>query len=223
MQTIPTTAEALLGLWNTPAVERARRLSPAGRAVHQAILAAFTDAGGPPAAESIDAAARAAGGDPTAVRAELAALDLIHTDPNGAVTAAYPFSGVATGHRVAIAGGPTAWSMCAIDALGISAMLDRAVLITSTEPDTGAAITVAVDRDQATWTPATAIVYLGATDCCGAAAERTCRHLNFFTTADAANAHAARNPTLSGVLLNQEQALALAVRLFAGLVHTPGS
>lgn len=35
------------------------------------------------------------------------------------------------------AGGPTAYAMCAIDTLGMSAMLGRPVTITAAEPDTG--------------------------------------------------------------------------------------
>lgn len=42
-----------------------------------------------------------------------------------------------TSHAVAIVGGPTAWAMCAVDALGIVAMLGRDVTIASTDPYSG--------------------------------------------------------------------------------------
>ena len=43
--------------------------------------------------------------------------------------------------------------MCAIDALGIAAMLRRAVTIHSTEPDTGKPITVTVHKRGSAWSP----------------------------------------------------------------------
>jgi hypothetical protein len=59
------------------------------------------------------------------VLAELAASDVIAFDDGGRIRAAYPFSPVPTLIRVRWPGGPTVHAMCAIDALGLSAMLDR--------------------------------------------------------------------------------------------------
>lgn len=55
---------------------------------------------------------------------------------------AYPFSAVPTPHRVAIDGGPSVFSMCSVDAIGIAAMLGRAVTVHSADPVTGEPITV---------------------------------------------------------------------------------
>jgi hypothetical protein len=49
--------------------------------------------------------------------------------------------------RVTWAGGPLTYAMCAIDALGISAMLGHPVTITAAEPGTGCFITVHTDSD----------------------------------------------------------------------------
>jgi hypothetical protein len=99
--------------------------------------------------------------------------------------------------------------MCAIDALGMSVMLGHPVIISSTEPGTDQPITVHVHHDAAHWIPDTAVVFAAATsDACCPSVDRTCGHINFFTSPDAARALAADNPTATGVLLDQAQALA---------------
>jgi hypothetical protein len=45
--------------------------------------------------------------------------------------------------------------------------------------------------------------------------------VNFFTTAQAATAWAARHPEVAGQVLDQQQALAWGVREFAGLLGAP--
>jgi hypothetical protein len=59
--------------------------------------------------------------------------------------------------------------MCAIDALGIAAMLRTSVLIQSADPSTGELITVAVGGSKAVWQPATTVVFVGRTtdECAG--------------------------------------------------------
>jgi hypothetical protein len=96
--------------------------------------------------------------------------------------------------------------MCAIDALGMSAMMDRPITIHSTEPDTGQPIIVTVHHGRATWSPNTTVAVVGATrtnqECrppdgrtpagidpaatIGSAADIGCGVMNFFT--DHANA-----------------------------------
>jgi hypothetical protein len=49
--------------------------------------------------------------------------------------------------------GTAVYAVCAIDALGMSAMLGRPVAITAAEPDTGRASTVHVNGRRARWTP----------------------------------------------------------------------
>jgi hypothetical protein len=140
---------------------RAGRLSgPAGQ-LHQAVLAAFTVTGQPPSAADLDRLIHADGGDPDQVRAELTQADLLAFTADGEIRAAYPFSPTPTPIRVSWNSGPEVYAMCAIDALGMSAMLGRPVAITAAEPDTGRAITVAVDGDQARWAPRTAVVFAG--------------------------------------------------------------
>ncbi|MCF8890667.1 alkylmercury lyase family protein [Priestia megaterium] len=88
-------------------------------------------------------------------------LDLIHWDQNsGNVTVAYPFSGVPTPHHVTLAGKSPAYSMCAIDALGIPSMFTDAV-IESECAFCGEKITIDVKNNVPVAQPDTVVVGLG--------------------------------------------------------------
>ena len=116
------------------------RIAPADRglrAVHQAVLRSFVHTGAAPDLPSL--ARHAAPFEVSQVLAELADGDFLCLDPAGQITAAYPFSALPTRHRVRITGEATVFAMCAIDALGISAMTGRPVVIESADPSTGAA------------------------------------------------------------------------------------
>lgn len=203
------------------------RLSRPARLVHQHILATFARTGQPPTRAGLHQHAASTSADLTTALAELTRLDLIVPGPDGGLLAAYPFSATPTAHRLTLPDGTHLHAMCAIDALGVSAMLDQPVSLTSTEPGTSQPVTVHVDRDRATWQPPTAVVLAGATsDCCATSAERTCGHINFFTTPDTARAWAASRPELTWTLLDQRQALACAVAQFGPLLkaaETSGS
>jgi hypothetical protein len=110
--------------------------------------------------------------------------------------------------------------MCAIDALGMSAMLGRPVTITAGEPDTGRIITVHADGSRARWHPRTAVVFAGsAGDVCRPSAERSCGYINFFTGRRAARAWARRHPEVTGTLLTREGALGIGVTEFGNLLQ----
>lgn len=199
----------------------ARLASPARRA-HRAILAGYARTGRPPSHAELRNLADADGADLAGTLGELLNADLIVIAPDAGVRAAYPFSTAPTPHSVAITDGPTVYAMCAIDALGISAMLDHPVTITSHELDTGRTVVVHVDGEQATWTPSGAVVFAGASgDCCAPSVDRTCGHINFFTTPDAAHRWAARHPEIAGTVLDQCHALTYGIAEFGTLLHEP--
>ncbi|KAB7664154.1 alkylmercury lyase family protein [Bacillus sp. B1-b2] len=100
--------------------------------------------------------------DQSALR-RLRELDLIHWDQNSEdVTVAYPFSGLPTPHRVTVAGKSPAYSMCAIDALGIPSMFTDAV-IESECAFCGEKITIEVKNNVPVAQPNTVVVGLGTT------------------------------------------------------------
>jgi hypothetical protein len=195
-------------------------LTPPARRLHQWVLTAFAETGHAPRREDLDRAARDRGIEPDQAVTGLITQDVLALDEHGEIRAAYPFSPNPTSHVLHWAGGPTAYAMCAIDALGVSAMLDRPVTITSTEPGTGATITVDVDHDRAQWTPDTAIVLAGATnDTCCPSVDRTCGHINFFTSSHAAQTWQTAHPHITGIILDQTQALACGVAEFGALMR----
>jgi hypothetical protein len=188
--------------------------------VYRAVLASFARTGRPPARGELERLARGHGADPGAVLAELAESDALAFTADGHIRAAYPFSPVATPIQVSWAGGPEAYAMCAIDALGMSAMLGRPVTITASEPGTGRVITVRTDGDQAQWDPRTAVVFAGsAGDADRPSADRACGFINFFATARNARAWARRHPEVTGWLLTREAALRSGVAQFGTLLQ----
>jgi Alkylmercury lyase len=188
------------------------------RAVHQAVLRSFVQTGAVPELSSL--AKRAAPFEVSQVLAELADGDFLCLDDAGQITAAYPFSTVPTPHRVRISGGPTVFAMCAIDALGVSAMTGVPVEIESADPSTGEPITVNVDGDTSSWDPATAVVYVGRTGdgCAGPSASVCCGYMNFFATRAAAMAWADCHPEITGGILAQDHAVQLGVGIFGQLL-----
>jgi hypothetical protein len=200
--------------------ERARQLSAAARRVHRAVLAAFTSTGRPPSRAELDHLIRADGGDPGQIRAELTQADLLAFAPGGEIRAAYPFSPAPTPIRVRWDGGPQVHAMCAIDALGMSAMLGRPVAITAAEPGTGRRITVTVNGDQARWTPRSTVVFAGDTGEAGCtSADRCCGYISFFTTGRAARAWARRHLEVTGTVLRHDGALGIGIDTFAALLQ----
>ncbi len=198
------------------------RIAPAERglrAVHQAVLRSFVHTGAAPDFPSL--AKHAAPFGVSQVLAELADGDFLFLDPAGQITAAYPFSGVPTQHRVQIAGEAAVFAMCAIDALGISAMTGHAVAIESADPSTCEPVTVNVDGATSSWNPATAVVYVGRTagQCAGPSASVCCGYMNFFATQAAAAAWAASHPEISGGILGQALALERGIGIFGQLLR----
>ena len=198
------------------------RIAPAERglrAVHQAVLRSFVHTGAAPDLPSL--AQHAAPFEVSQVLPELADGDFLCLDQAGQITAAYPFSAVPTRHRIRISGEATVFAMCAIDALGISAMTGLPVVIESADPSTGAPVTVNVDQATSSWDPATAVVYVGRTEgqCAGPSASVCCGYMNFFATRAAASAWAASHPDITGGILSQARALQVGIGIFGQLLR----
>jgi hypothetical protein len=153
--------------------------------------------------------------------AELADGDFVYLDQCGQITAAYPFSALPTRHRVQMSGGAAVFAMCAIDALGVSAMAGLPVVIESADPSTGAPVTVHVDGATSVWDPATTVVYVGRTggQSGGPSASVCCGYMNFFATGTAASAWAASHPEISGGILSQARALQVGIGIFGQLLR----
>ena len=200
---------------------RSRRAPAAGglRAVHQAVLRHFTATGSAPEPEALEPAAARYGRTAGEVLAELGREDFLTLGADGKIRAAYPFSATQTPHRVRITGGAEVWSMCAIDALGIPAMLGQDVVITSRDPVSGEPVTVTADPDRTTvWQPGGTVVYIGSRSCSGPAATVCCDALNFFTSTASARTWARENPDVTGNVTGQARAEEIAPQTFGALL-----
>ena len=129
--------------------------------MHQVVLRGFATTGRPPERAAL-AEAAPAGHELAVLLRVLHNRDVVRLDDHGNIRAAYPFSAVRTAHTVAIAGGPTVWAMCAIDALGIADMLERDVVIVSTDPATDEPVRITIAGARTVWEPDTAVVIDGA-------------------------------------------------------------
>jgi Alkylmercury lyase len=208
--------------WLGPPAIASLRLAPATRslrAVHRLVLRSFAKTGAPPSLTLL--AQAAAPFDATAVLSELAEDDYICLDRAGQVSAAYPFSATATPHRVKITGGATVYSMCAVDALGISFMLRTSARISSRDPVSSEPVTVLVDGDQSTWRPRAAVVFYGrTTEACAASVALTCCwSVNFFASEQSAASWAGAHPGVMGGVMSQAQALARGKHVFGRLLN----
>lgn len=151
--------------------------------------------------------------------AELDREDFLTLGPDGKIRAVYPFSATQTPHRVRITGGAEVWSMCAIDALGIPAMLGQDVIITSRDPVTGEPVTVTAGPDRTTvWQPGGTVVYIGSRSCSGPAATVCCDALNFFTSTASARTWAREHPDVTGRVAGQSCAEEIARQTFGALL-----
>ncbi|MGW5942796.1 alkylmercury lyase family protein [Streptomyces celluloflavus] len=188
------------------------------RAVQQAVLRHFAATGAAPEPDVLEPVAATAGRSAVEVLDELAREDFLTLDAHGRIAAAYPFSAAPTRHRVRIAGGAEVWSMCAIDALGIPAMLGRDAVISSTDPVTGEPVTVTTDGGTPVWEPAGAVVFVGQRPGGGPAAAVCCDALNFFTGETTARAWADEHPEVPGHVVGQARAEEIATRTFGPLL-----
>jgi Alkylmercury lyase len=159
----------------------------------------------------------------------LVQADLVEADPTiGELAGAYPFVASPRGHQVHLRGGRTVQAYCAVDALGIPAMLDQDATITSRDPLAGVPITVEVHDGHAQWEPAPVVVGYstephgpaGDGRNAGQAACCRCPLINFHASHATAQSWQQRE----GVrleLLEVPQALQLGAAVFGGLLRSP--
>lgn len=184
------------------------------------MLRHFATAGRAPDVALLEPVAAHAGRTARDVLAELDREDFLTLDEDGRIRAAYPFSATPTSHRVRIDGGAEVFSMCAVDALGIPAMLGRDAVISSTDPVTGEPVTVTSMGGTTVWEPDSAVVFVGRRGCSGPAAAVCCDTLNFFTSRASASTWSKRHPNVLGEIVGQARAEELGRQVFGPLLTT---
>jgi hypothetical protein len=201
---VPSVAQ-LRAILDNNVLRSDRRLAPAGlRDAQQAILRAFATG-----SELPDV--------PDDVLDALHEGDFVRVDSGRRIVSAYPFSGVPTSHRVTLPNGVEVFAMCAIDALGISPMLDADATIFSTDPHNGDTVTVTFRDGRTTWNPPGAAVVLTVPTIDGPAAEVCCRDLNFFTSKTSAQSWVDTHHT--GLVLTPAEAEHQARNTFGSLLR----
>lgn len=194
---------------------------PAQKRVHQAILRSFAATGHAPDTPTLAALTKGSATTVGEVLAALHDLDAVRLAPDGQVVVAYPFSARPTRHRVRIGRHPDAvevYAMCAVDALGISAMLGADTRIDSVDVTTGRAVSVTTAAGRTSWDPPGAVVFVGADAASGPSANRCCDYINFFTDRANASAWTLSHPHIPGQILSRGEAERLGARVFGQLL-----
>ena len=121
------------------------------------------------------------------------------------IAVAWPLSNVPTGITVTTLGGKPAFARCAIDALGVSEMLQKRTVIDASARDNGAPIRIVVDVDKiVSAEPAGVVVVKG----------RGCDDMAFFSSRAAADAWRAQNDR-DATLYSLAEALQRGARIFS--------
>lgn len=199
-------------------LDRRNALSAPLQKLHRRALQAIALTGRPPMSDELVAWAQESHLDLTVALGALAETELVFVDPSGHhITGGVPFAAHLTPHQVRIADGPTVSANCALDALGIAAMVDRDTDIRSTDPHTGETIDVTSRRGRWTWRPADAVVFIGSAGE-GRITDMCCPVINFFAAADNATAYQQQND-LVGVVLPLPAAAEAGAAIFADLLR----
>lgn len=211
-------AQREAGLPEATFPERLAATGPDDRALYGVLLQALASGGVVP---SLASAAEQAGltvEQANGALLRLAGADLVAVDGEQQVIGVFPLSAAPTGHTVRVADGRHLDAMCAVDALGIPAMLGQPGTVTGTDPTTGQPVTVRVADGRAEPDPPGAVVLLArAGD--GTLASACCRIIDFYADPAAAQT-ALAGPDVTGVVLPVADAHALGVALFADLPAT---
>lgn len=193
-------------------------LSPREDQVRRAVLRLFARLGRAPLFHEVAAEAGIARADLPAVLAALAKRDLL-TLANGEerIAAAYPFADCDRGHRVTCAG-RRLYAMCALDALGLGAMLNADAAIVSACRVCGVEIRIVTEdrgRRLARVFPQASVVWasLAYADAC--AAGSMCPRTAFFCSDEHLWSWRRGNPDERGYRLDLAAALEVGRALFA--------
>jgi hypothetical protein len=193
--------------------QRRGRLAAKERSLYREILLAFAR-GEPPTRHALAALAGQLGVDLAAALARFEALDLVLAETDEVVVA-YPFSGRPTAHRLKLPGGREAYAMCAVDALGVAAMLGMPVVVESRDPISGEEIVVDVSAEgEARWAPEEAVVLLGGRDGEQSISDLCCPVVNFFASPETANQYLTAHGDLGGAVVGIPAAVARGQEIF---------
>jgi hypothetical protein len=186
--------------------EERRRIDPLARSALRTILDRFIAGGGPVTVSEFPAEARAA-------IARLDEKDLILVE-DGQIRVAYPFSGTRTTFIVVLPDGRQRYAVCAIDALGIPAMLGQPVSIRSSCHHCGEPVELGVGPDGPVGS-GEVMVWVGKRgDIRQKACASICLTLNFFRSEEHLRSWWKSHPNVPGAAAVLEEAFKVAAKIF---------
>ncbi|WP_324618442.1 organomercurial lyase [Streptomyces sp. XY413] len=190
------------------------------RAGHQAVLRYFATHGTAPDPTALEPVAARAGRTAADVLAELDREDFLTLDEAGRVRAAYPFSAVETRHRMRLASGVEVWSMCAVDALGVSAVLGgQDVRISSSAPVNGKPVTVTFTGGTTLWQPADAVVSSAAATATGPPPQCAATRWSSSPAEHRPSSGSRRTARSGGQVVSQDRAVQIGQQTFGPLLQ----
>ncbi|WP_212743777.1 alkylmercury lyase family protein [Caulobacter sp. 3R27C2-B] len=188
--------------------------------IHGIVLSSYALSGHAPETAFVAAAAGLAIDEADSVLRRLTGRDLLILDAAGRISGAYPFTDGATEHHVE-AGGFAAGAMCAIDALGVGAMLERDITVRSACRQCGRPLAIHTrshgrELDQVE-PSGIVVVWSGHRYAGGCAASSLCTLQAFFCDDDHLETWRANSPAASqdGVRLSLAEALEVGRAIFA--------
>ncbi len=156
-------------------------LSPLENEIRKYILSEFASTGRPPAPSKILKDWRLSSVHIVNQTIEKLERADILSKKGDEIISAYPFSAVATSHKVIFEDRHEVYALCATDALGIHFMLDKNITIKSSCPECKNEIRIIVkNRTIASCKPKEAVEFVGRMKKCGCTAEALCPFINFF-------------------------------------------
>ncbi|GMG84522.1 hypothetical protein LNKW23_37380 [Paralimibaculum aggregatum] len=213
--TSPLVEAALLDLLREDRMlARWQGLGEAARDTHRAILQSFRETGRAPRLAWLAERRRLAAAAIARHLDELVARDLV-VCRQGEIEGAYPFTDRDTGHVVEI-GEVSVNAMCAIDALGIGALLGRPTLIRSRCAHCAGKLRIGTGNDGRSITgqvPPGIVVWAGVEPIHGCAADTQCRSMVFYCSAEHLDAAQGGEP-VSGYRFSTSQALEAGAAIF---------
>jgi hypothetical protein len=188
--------------------------------LHRWALQTVADTGQPPVDGDVEERARALGLDLHDALAALAGAELLFVDQaRGRVLGGVPFAAGVTAHQVSVADGPTVSANCAVDALGIDAMLGRDTDVRSADPLTGEEVTALQRGAEWTWEPPQAVVFVGSSGA-GRITDACCPVINFFASNSNADEYRDRHG-LTGEVFSMPDAAVAGALVFSSLLVSP--
>lgn len=213
--------------------EKLNSLSPTENMIRLAILFKFSEgnkvnvADLTPIVKQLDV-------DIQSILEKFSELDLIHWDTSsGNVTVAYPFSGNSTPHMVTLSEKSPAFSMCAIDALGIPSMFESDALIESECAYCCKKINIDIKNNIPVSNPETVVVGIGTVadinTCCDFSSETDsksflstscCPTIQFYCSKEHWYQSNEKDLTKTGDMLTLIEAFTVANELFGGMMKS---